>query len=173
MLMVRVLLLISSSILPRLCSRRRLCAPKALPGFLWCLLTPPFSVPSSEEGEHRREDVLALRLRIPLNQCCTSQVWRSFHLIVFSKWDEDKLLDLDAGIGSSGIQTPATVSDLCMSQHLSESSLLFSCSSPLQMVFHSRYKQQYETKFREERDFWCIAKEDGSLCDYRHPKTWD
>lgn len=122
---------------------------------------------------HRREDVLALRLKIPLNQCCTSQVWRSFHLIAFSKWDEDKLLDLDAGTGSSGIQTPATVSDLCMSQHLSESSLLFSCSSPLQVVFHSRYKQQYETKFREERDFWCRAREDGSLCDYRHPKTGD
>lgn len=102
-----------------------------------------------------------------------SQVWRSFHLIAFSKWDEDKLLDLDAGTGSSGIQTPATVSDLCMSQHLSESSLLFSCSSPLQVVFHSRYKQQYETKFREERDFWCRAREDGSLCDYRHPKTGD
>lgn len=44
-----------------------------------------------------------------------------------------------------------------MGQHVSESSLLFSFSSPLQLVLHSRYKKKL-TKFRGRQRFLVHSK---------------
>lgn len=168
--MVRVLLLIASSVLPRLCSRRRLSVPNPLSFRFSLMVTHSPFLSSFLLKKEKTEPPLS-----SLTACTEEKIYLPWGLefnwinvaqarfgetsvsSLFSTWVEDKLLDLGAGTGSSGIQTPATASGLCMGQHVSESSLLFSFSSPLQLVLQSRYKQNL-TKFRGRQRFLVHSK---------------
>lgn len=186
MLTVRVLLLVASSTLLRPCSRRRLSVLKPLTfRFLISValvIQSPFLSPfllkerketplGSLTACTEKKRYLPWGLEFNWINVAQARFGEASISSFFSKWDEDKLLDLYAGTSSSGIQASAT-SGLCMGQHFSESSLLFSFLSPLQLVLHSRYKQEYQTKF-SGRVFWCIGRENGSLSDCRHHKSWD